>query len=346
MSEFYRDRRVLILGGLGFLGSNLAIRLVECGAKVSIVDSLISGHGANPYNIEPVRGRVHVNISDLRDHQSLSVLVRDQQVIFSLAAQVGHLASMQDPLTDLDINCRCQLALLECCRLNNPLARLVFTSTRQVYGRPQYLPVDEGHPACPMDVNGVGKHAAELYYALYDRTYGLSSVCLRLTNTYGPRLSLRGSSRGFVSVFLLRALMNARIDVFGTGEQRRDFNYVDDVVEALLLAGRHEQLRGQVFNLGHGQHHSILEFLELLQEHCPVRYRCLPFPEDRAAIDVGDYYADHGKFTAATGWKPRYDLKTGLTKTVAFFRDHRTHYWDPGHDPDVRLPHGLFEVQA
>ena len=326
VNDFYHHRRVLVLGGLGFIGSNLALALVARGAAVTVVDSMVPGQGANLFNVEPVRERITVNIADIRDPQSLGVLVRGPEVIFSLAAQVSHIASMRDPLTDEDINCKSQLSLLECCRRHNPGARIVFTSTRQLYGRPRYLPVDEQHPVAPVDVNGVSKYAAEMYYRLYHEVYGLRSVVLRLTNTYGPRLNLWGAGPGFISVFLRQALNGRRIDVFGTGRQRRDFNYVDDVVEALLLAGADEQLDGDVFNLGHPEHKSLLELVGILQKYADVDSACIPFPKEYEAIEMGDYYGDFTKFRAATGWTPGTDLETGIGATIRFFREHQQHY--------------------
>lgn len=346
MSDFFCNRRVLVLGGLGFIGSNLALRLVELGAEVTLVDSLVPGQGANLFNIEPIREQVRVNISDIRDPHSLSHLVRDADVIFSLAGQVSHIASMQDPLEDQDVNCRSQLSLLECCRKHNPSVKIVFASTRQIYGQPQYLPVDERHPVSPVDVNGISKLAAEMYYALYHKVYGLRSVSLRLTNTFGPRLNLRGQGTGFVGVFILRALRNSRIDVFGTGEQRRDFNYIDDVVEAFLLAAEYDQVNGGSFNLAHPEHHSILEFVHLLQQYANFDFRCIPFPSDRAMIELGDYYGDFSKFHDATGWKPRFDLEMGIVETLNFFRTYPTHYWETERDPDIRLPRRVSAVQA
>jgi nucleoside-diphosphate-sugar epimerase len=240
-------------------------------------------------------------------------------LIFSLAAQVSHIGSMTDPFTDLDINCRSQLALLEACRHVNHNARIVYASTRQLYGRAQRLPLDESHPIVPVDVNGVSKRAAEMFYELYQRTYGLNSVCLRLTNTYGPRLNLQGDSTGFLGVFLRRALQRLPIEVFGDGTQRRDFNYVDDVVEALLLAATHDSVLGQSWNLGHPQHNSILDVALALNRLTGVPVRTIPFPPERALIELGDSYCDFQRFRAATGWTPRVDLETGLQQTLAFF---------------------------
>lgn len=335
MDDLFRGQRVLILGGLGFLGSNLALTLVERGAEVTIIDSLLPAHGGNTYNVEPIRRKVRISRSDIRSQPKLAAQVAGQDVIFSLAAQVSHIESMRDPLTDLDINCRAQLSLLESCRARNPRAKIVFASTRQLYGRPQRLPLDEQHPIVPVDVNGVSKRSAEMFYALYHRVYRMRTVSLRLTNTYGPRLNLRGASTGFVGVFLRKALTNSPIDIFGDGRQRRDFNYVDDVVEALLLAATRDEVDGREFNLGHDHHYSILDFAEMLNRHVGVPFRLVPFPEERQAIEPGDSYCDFKSFRQATGWTPRVDLEEGLTRTLEFFRQHRTHYWEPYHDSGV-----------
>ena len=236
MSEFYRGKRVLITGGAGFIGSNLAIRLVDLGARVQIVDSMLPAYGADLANIEPIRGKVRLNFSDIRDRHSLGYVIKDEDLIFSLAGQVSHMDSMQDPMTDLEINCRSQLSLLECCRHGNPDVKIVFASTRQIYGRPEYVPVDERHPLNPVDVNGINKLAAEMYYTLYHDVYSIPTVSLRLTNTYGPRMDLKSAGKGFVGVFVRMALAGETIRIFGDGTQRRDFNYVDDVVQALLVS--------------------------------------------------------------------------------------------------------------
>ncbi len=312
---------MLITGGVGFIGSNLAIRLVDCGARVSLIDSMLPQYGAILSNIDPVRDRVHVNFSDVRDRHTLPYLVRDQEVIFSLAGQVSHSDSMLDPLTDLDINCASQLALLEACRENNPGARVVSASTRQLYGRPQYLPVDENHPLNPVDVNGINKLASEYYYTLYHQVYGLHTVSLRLTNTYGPRMDVRSLNKGFVGIFVQRAMRGESIKVFGDGQQRRDFNFVDDVVDALLLAAEDGELAGQVFNLGHPEPRTLLEFVEILREIVAFEYSLVPFPDQAKAIDIGDYYGSFEKFHAATGWSPKTDLREGLEATIRYLSD-------------------------
>jgi len=319
MSDDYTGRRVLITGGLGFIGSNLAIELVQRGAVVTLLDSMIPAYGATIENVSTISKKVTINFSDVRDINSLSYVVRNQEVIFSLAGQVSHIASMHEPLIDLDINCRSQLSLLECCRQVNPQARLVLASTRQIYGKPQFLPVTEAHLTVPTDVNGINKLAAEMYFMLYARVYAMETVSLRLTNTYGPRMDLRDPAKGFVGVFIQQALHGERIRVFGDGRQRRDFNYVTDVVRAFALAGLSPAVVGQCFNLGHHEHFSLLQFLEKLGDQCPIQFDCQPFPKDRKAIDIGDYYADYSKFQNLTGWRPQVSLEEGLGETLHYY---------------------------
>ena len=320
MSEFYRGKRVLVTGGLGFIGSNLAHHLVELGANVVLVDSMLPAYGATPRNVESIRDRIQVNFSDVRDRHSLAYLVQDQDLIFSLAGQISHSESMRDPMTDLEINCRSQLSLLECCRERNPTAKIVFASTRQIYGRPSYLPVDEAHPLAPVDVNGINKLAAERYYTLYHDVHRIPTVSLRLTNTYGPRMDLRDDKKGFAGIFIRKALRGEKIQIYGTGEQRRDFNYVDDVVEALVLSGENPGVNGQVFNLGHPTPRSLLEFVDILRGLAEFEFEPVPFPPEVETIDIGDYYGDFQKFHEATGWSPAVDLEPGLAKTLAHYR--------------------------
>jgi nucleoside-diphosphate-sugar epimerase len=321
MSEAFRGKRVLITGGVGFIGSNLAARLVDLGADVLLVDSMLPAYGATLDNIAGFRDRVRVNFSDVRDRHSLSYLVRDRELIFSLAGQVSHSESMRDPMTDLEINCRSQLSLLECCREGNPGAKIVFASTRQIYGRPEYLPVDENHPLVPVDVNGINNLAGEMYYSLYHDVYDFATVSLRLTNTYGPRMDLASTKKGFVGIFVRQALAGEKIRIYGDGSQRRDFNYVDDVVEALLLAAERERTHGRVYNLGHPDPCSLLEFVEVLRGLTGVEYELVPFPPEAKAIDIGDYFGDFERFRKDTGWTPRTGLEEGLERTIRYHRD-------------------------
>jgi len=320
--DFYNGRRVLIIGGLGFIGSNLAMAMVKLNAKVTLMDSMISAKGESFENVTSIQDRVAIHVSDIRDVKRLRNLIHNQEVIFNLAGQVSHIESMRDPINDLDINCRCQLTLLECCREANLNARIVYPSTRQVYGRARYLPVDEQHPVEPPDVNAINKLAAEMYSLLYARVYAMQCVCLRLTNTYGPRMDLQNPSLGFVGVFLKQAMVGEKIRVFGSGKQRRDFNHVSDVVEALLLAGYHRDVVGQSFNLGGGQPYSIIEFLDVLRGLIGFEYELTPFPEERGSIEIGDYVGDYSRFRKATGWSPQLALREGLADTLEYSLAH------------------------
>lgn len=325
----YEGRRVLITGGLGFIGSALARVLVEAGADVVLVDSLIPEYGGREDNVSDIRDRVRINISDVRDRHSVESLVRGQQVIFNLAGQTSHLDSMSDPETDLEINCRSQLSLLEACRRNNPEARVVFASTRQLYGRPRYLPVDEEHPLAPVDVNGINKLAGEWYHLVYEDVYGIPVSVLRLTNTFGPRMRVKDARQTFLGWWLRLLLTGQELTIFGDGEQRRDFSYVDDAVNAFLLAGFRDEAVGEVFNLASTEVVSLVELAELLiRINGAGTYRLVPFPEDRKRIDIGDYFGDSSKIQRTLGWSSTVSLEQGLERTVAFYREHGDAFWN------------------
>ena len=319
MDSFYSDRSVLVTGGLGFIGSNLAWRLVQMGANVVIVDSMIPGHGATMENIQGLEDDIVVVLSDIREADQMRELVRGQELIFSLAGQVSHSESMVDPATDLSINCLGHLSLLECCRLEKLTPKIIYPSTRQVFGKPNYLPVDELHPLSPVDFNGIHKLAAEYYYSLYHDVFGIPSVCLRLTNTYGPRMDIDNSRKGFIGVFIRKALSGDIIDIFGSGQQQRDLNYVEDVVDALLLSGSNDQVNGKIFNLGHPGPVTLLEIVSMLDNILGCEYRIIDFPPDAAAIDIGDYCGDYQKFNLVTGWEPKVAVEEGLRRTVEWY---------------------------
>lgn len=324
--SIYKNNKILITGGLGFIGSNLAIKLVELGAKVTIIDSMIPDYGGNLFNIEPVKNKVKINFSDIRDRSSMNYLVRNQDFLFNLAGQISHLDSMTDPFTDLEINCKAQLSLLESCRENNPKIKIIYASTRQFYGKPEYLPVDEKHPLNPPDVNGINKLAGEQYHMLYDKVYGLKAVSLRLTNTYGPRLLLKHNRQGFMAWFISKILRNETIEIHGTGKQIRDLNYVDDVVEALLFAGASAKAYSQIFNLG-GKPISLLELTKsMIQAYGKGKYKLIPAPKERKKIDIGNFYGDYSKIKKTLGWKPKVSLKQGLKKTFEYYKKYLKHY--------------------
>ena len=318
--------RALITGGLGFIGSNLARRLADCGARVLLVDSLVPEYGGNHFNIQDLADRVQVNISDVRDQHSMRHLVQGCDYLFNLAGQTSHLDSMNDPDTDLEINCRAQLSILEICRKCNPAIKIVFASTRQIYGKPDYLPVDEKHLLRPVDVNGINKMAGEWYHILYNNVYGLRACALRLTNTYGPRMRVKDARQTFLGIWI-RLLAEGKPFEVWEGAQLRDFTYVEDCVDALLLAALHESTNGRIYNLGGERAISLRDLAELLvQVNGGGEYVSRSFPRERKRIDVGDYYSDFQLIQSTLGWTPRVPLEEGLAKTLAFYREHLKHY--------------------
>jgi len=326
-AEAYAGKKVLITGGLGFIGSNLTRCLVDVGADVLVVDSLIDDYGGNLFNIHEIKDRVKVNIADVRDQHGMNYLVRGQDFIFNLAGQVSHIDSMRDPYTDLEINCRAQLSLLEACRQFNPIVKLVYASTTQVYGAAQFLPVTEEHMRRPIDVNGINTIAGEEYHLVYSRVYGMRACSIRLTRTYGPRMLVKHNRQTALGWFIRQALDGEEIQVFG-GEQKRDYTYVDDAVEALLLAGASEAVNGEVFNLGGTEPVSLANLVKTLVGLAGSgSYKIVSFPEERRRIDIGDFYADYGKIRKVLGWKPKMPLHEGLGRTLEFYRKHREHYW-------------------
>jgi UDP-glucose 4-epimerase len=328
MPSSFRGLRVLVTGGLGFIGSNLARRLLTLdAAQIVLVDSLIPEYGGNLFNIKGIEKEVTVNVADVRDEYSMRQLVRDKDVLFNLAGQTSHVDSMTDPYTDLEINCRAQLSILESCRRNNPGIRIVYASTRQIYGRPESLPVDERHLLRPTDVNGINKMAGEWYHILYSNVYGIRASALRLTNTYGPRMRIKDARQTFLGVWIRNLLRGEELLIYGDGSQLRDFNYVDDAVEGLLAAARLDEAVGEVFNLGAEPPLSLNELAALLIElNASGRARIVPFPGERRAIDIGDYYADFSKAVALLGWKPRIAIAEGLKRTLDFYREFGEHY--------------------
>lgn len=329
VSGDFKSKNVLITGGIGFIGSNLAIRLVELGANVMLIDSMIPEYGGNLWNIEPIKDQVAVNISDVRDEHSMKYLINGQDYLFNLAGQTSHTDSMENPYPDLEINARAQLFILEACRKHNPAIKIVFASTRQMYGRPQYLPVDERHQLYPVDVNGINKMAGEWYHLVYNNVYGIRSSVLRLTNTYGPRMRVKDARQTFLGIWIRRLIEGEDILVFGDGKQIRDYNYVGDVVEALLLAAQADDANGQIYNLGADDPMNLKDTAELLiRINKQGTYQLVPFPENRKKIDIGDYYGDYRKIRSQLGWKPETTLEQGLEKTLDFYNSFSTHYWE------------------
>jgi UDP-glucose 4-epimerase len=326
VASFFLEKKIIITGGLGFIGSNLARRLVAAGAQVTLVDSLIPQYGGNLFNISGIEDRVRINISDVRDPHSMRTLVKSQEFLFNLAGQTSHLDSMEDPDTDLDINCRAQLTILEACRRYNPGIRVVFASTRQIYGHPGYLPVDEKHLLQPVDVNGINKMAGEWYHILYNNVYGVRSSALRLTNTYGPRMRICDARQTFLGIWIRNILQNKPFEVW-EGQQLRDFTYVDDAVDAFLLAASNDAACGKVFNLGGCEVISLSDLAALLiKVNGGGEYFARAFPPERKQIDIGDYYADDRLIRSVLNWEHHIALDEGLRRTLAYYRSNLKEY--------------------
>lgn len=323
----FLNRKVLVTGGLGFIGSNLARSLVRQGAKVTLVDSLIPQYGGNPFNIADIRDEVTVNICDVRDPYAMEYLIRGQDYLFNLAGQTSHVDSMTDPKTDLEINATAQLSILEACRRVNPDIKIIFASTRQLYGKPDYLPVDEKHPIRPVDVNGINKLAGEWYHLLYNNVHGIRACALRLTNTYGPGMRVKDARQTFLGIWIRLLLEGKPIQVFGDGLQLRDFNYVDDCVDALLRAGMNEQANGKVYNLGSEEITCLKDLAKKMTElGFGGNYELVHFPEDRKVIDIGDYYSDFSSIRNELGWRCKIGLDEGLKQTLQFYQLHIQEY--------------------
>ena len=328
-AEVFNGKRVLITGGLGFIGSNLALQLVKLGSVITVVDSLIPAYGGSIHNVRGFAHQLNINIADVRDPYSMNFLVRNQDFIFNLAGQVSHVLSMSDPYADLEINCRGQLVILEACRLNNPGVKIIYAGTRGEYGRAHFWPVNEDHPVSPIDINGVNKAAGERYHLLYHDLYGIRATSLRLTNTYGPRHTMKTADQSFLNWFIRLALDGQTIPVYGDGLQKRDFNYIDDVLEAFLIVASNEDSNGQVYNLGDHKPISVLDVTRLLLEISGSgSYELVPYPKERKSLEVGDYWGDFTKIHTRLGWSPVTTLQEGITKTIQFYRENKQYYWN------------------
>jgi UDP-glucose 4-epimerase len=327
-TDCFRDRRVLITGGLGFLGSNLAIRLVELGALVTILDAMVEDHGGNLYNIEPVRDHVAINFSDVRDEYGLRYLVRGQDYIFHLAGQNDHVRSLKDPFPDIDINIRGAATLLETCRRVNPTARLIYSGTRGEYGPAVRLPVDEEQPLHPKGIYELSSMTAQMLFRIYHEHHGLRTITLRLTNIYGERAQMRHDRFGVANWFVRLALDDQTIPVFGTGSYRRDFVYVDDAVDAMLMCAATEAAYGEVFNVGNDRAACFRELAETIVRVAESgRWTYANFSPERAAQEPGDFYSDISKVRRVVGWGPKTPLDAGIRRTVDYYRRAKEHYW-------------------
>ncbi|MBA3272976.1 MAG: NAD-dependent epimerase/dehydratase family protein [Chthoniobacterales bacterium] len=326
MRNHFEGKNVLITGGLGFIGSNLALRLHGLGANLTLVDSLIPEYGGSLFNVDQIKHDVKVNISDVRDVYSVQHLVQEQDYLFNLAGQTSHLDSMVHPVADLEINCHAQLSILEACRACNLDVKIVFASTRQVYGRPEFLPVTESHPLNPVDVNGINKMSGEKYRLLYSSVHGVHATAVRLTNTIGPRMRIKDSRQTFVGIWIRQLLEGKPIEVWG-GQQLRDFTDVEDAVDAFLLVAAGEETDGEVYNLGGNEVVDLGTLAKLMVEvNGSGEYSIREFPPERHAIDIGDYYGDFSKIRTALGWTPKRTLRETIETTLAYYRAHLPHY--------------------
>ena len=326
--EFYAKKNVLITGGLGFLGSNLAIRLLDLGASVTLCDGLIPDLGANYFNIEPIKDKVEVVTANVGDRAAMNKHVRNQDVVFNIGMHSCHIDSMKDPLFDIETNIVPQVNFLESLRYNNPKARVVYVGTRAQYGRVENPPITEKTSLNPVDIYAASKQAVEWYHLLYSEICGLRPTSLRLGNTYGPRHQMRHAKYGVQNYLIRLALDNQQIEVFGEGSQKRELIYVDDVVECLLLLGSKEECVGEVYAIGATERVTFLELVQEIIKACESgSYTHVPWPEDRKIIEVGDVVTDFSKLTAQTGWVPTTSLSEGLKATVRYYRTHKKHYW-------------------
>ncbi|MGR3302423.1 MAG: NAD-dependent epimerase/dehydratase family protein [Candidatus Scalindua sp.] len=327
MENYFKNKKILITGGLGFIGSTLAHRLVKMEADIYLIDSLIPEYGGNNFNVDGIEDKVKVNIADVRDKHSMDYLVKGKDIIFNLAGTLSHIDSMNDPFTDLEINCRSQLSILESCRKNNRDVKIIFAGTRGQYGKADHLPVDEKHLMHPTDVNGINNIAGEAYHILYNNIYGIRAVSLRLTNTYGPRHQMRHHKQGIINWFIRQLIEEQTIKLYGDGKQIRDINYVDDVVEALLLVACNEKANGEVFNLG-GIPKNLIDLVEtMIDVYGKGNYELIPFKDDLKKIEIGDYIANYEKIKNTVGWQPKISLEEGLRSSFDYYEKYRNHYW-------------------
>lgn len=323
----YSGQPVLITGGLGFIGSTLARKLTEIGARVTIIDNLDSDSGANLYNVEDIKNQIEIIQSDIGNEKELSSVLKDKKYLFNLAGQNSHVGSMNDPYKDLIVNADSQLKILEVCRLYNPEIKIVFAGTRQVYGRAKYLPVDEKHLITPLDNNGVSKRTGEMYHIVYNRVYDMATCVLRMTNVYGERMRIKDDKLTFVGWWIRQLLEGQTIQIYGDGSQIRDFNYVDDVVCALLLCTSNPFAYGKIYNLG-GEPTTLLELAQLMIRIFGTgNHRFVTYPANRKRIDIGDYYGDYGFINTELGWQPQISLQEGMKKTIEFYKQHKDNYF-------------------
>lgn len=324
----FENKKIIITGGLGFIGSSLAIKLAGIASEITLVDSLIPEYGGNLFNVEPVKDKVKINIADVRDEASMNALVKDKDFMFNMAGTLSHIDSMTNPYLDLEINCRSQLTILEACRKNNRDIKIVFAGTRGEYGKIRYSPVDEAHPLVPTDVNGINKIAGEFYHILYNNVYGIRATSLRLTNTYGPRHQMKHSKQGYLNWFLRIAMDDGEITIYDEGKPKRDFAFIDDVVCAFIIACASDQANGEVYNIGSGKGISILESAQAIINIAKSgKIRHVVYPPEKKPIEIGDFTADYTKFKNQFGWEPEISFEQGLEISYEYYRNYKRNYW-------------------
>ena len=329
IGDGFRGARALVTGGMGFTGSNLAISLVEAGADVTIVDAMIPGYAGNRFNIAPIESRVTVNFCDVRDVNAMNHLVRGQDFVFHLAGQVDHILSMSDPFPDIDINIKGTAVVMEALRLHNPRANVIYTGTRGQYGPAVSLPVNEEAPTHPKGIYEISNLTAEKIIQVYYDARGIDAVLLRLTNVYGPRAQMKHPRYGVVNWFVRLAIDDATIKVFGDGKILRDFLYIDDAVEAIMMSALAPKAAGEVLNVGVDKPTDFIELAETLIDVAGSgRWEFAPFSPERKAQEPGDFYSDISKIKRLVGWQPRTTLRDGLRRTIEFYRANKAHYWD------------------
>lgn len=327
LADHYRDQHVVVTGGLGFIGSNVALRLADAGARVTVIDSEAPGCGANPWNLEGARSPITVVRADISDATNFTDLLKDTTAIFNLAGEISHSRSMEDPERDLALNTVAQLRFLKVCQAVRPGVRIVYAGTRQVYGKPEYLPVDEKHPIRPVDFNGIHKRAAEQYHLLLSDHGALDAVVLRLSNVYGPRMALHLPQQGFLGTYVRMALGSNPITVYGEGAHTRDPVHVDDVVEAFLRAGAAPALPARVLNIGGPEALSIRRIAVAVCEASPASMlREIPFPEALHNLEVGNYASDTTRAREQLNWSPLVSFKDGIRSTLAWYTGNQRHY--------------------